>query len=142
MSKTPEHVKTWIQSLPIKSEISNSGNAIPQKNSRRYLPREYSLQSDDGSQCSSIESVLELRKPDPEAILIGLGFGPPKSSDIRNKIPERFLQPSKLIKNIDFNKFLEQYGGSKEKNQNPFNANIQHDLKLGRTRSKSYSQVL
>lgn len=36
------------------------------------LTRDPSLQS-DSSHCSSVESLLELRRADPEAILLGLG---------------------------------------------------------------------
>ncbi|XP_057652210.1 protein ITPRID2, partial [Diorhabda carinulata] len=72
---------------------------------------DYSFQSDDGtSHCSSVESVLELRKPDPEEVLLELGFGPRKNSEKINRIPARFLQPSKLLPHIDINQFLEDYG--------------------------------
>lgn len=50
--------------------------------------RDSSLQS-DSSRCSSVESLLESRKPDPEAILINLGFGPIQSEDVLSKIPKR-----------------------------------------------------
>ncbi|XP_050307350.1 uncharacterized protein LOC126744063 isoform X1 [Anthonomus grandis grandis] len=70
-----------------------------------------SCQSDD-SQCSSVESVLELRRPDPEEVLSSLGFGPPINSiNERRRIPARFCQPSKLLPHIDVNKFLEKYYG-------------------------------
>lgn len=77
-------------------------------NRQKFLLRDSSFQSDD-SHCSSVESVLELRKPDPEEVLLGLGFGPRRDSNITGRIPSRFLQPSKLITHIDINKFLEQY---------------------------------
>ncbi|XP_048521229.1 protein ITPRID2 isoform X2 [Dendroctonus ponderosae] len=76
---------------------------------KHLLLRDSSFQSDD-SHCSSIESVLELRKPDPEEVLLGLGFGPRRNSNYIGRIPARFLQPSKLIPHIDINKFLERYG--------------------------------
>lgn len=58
--------------------------------------RDCSFQSDD-SHCSSVESVLELRKPDPEEVLLGLGFGPKTASaGSVGRIPSRFLQPSKV----------------------------------------------
>lgn len=49
----------------------------------------FSSQS-DSSHCSSVESLLEARKPDAEAILINLGFGPARGSDdVVSKIPKR-----------------------------------------------------
>ncbi|KOC67959.1 hypothetical protein WH47_12289 [Habropoda laboriosa] len=74
------------------------------------LVRDPSLQS-DSSHCSSVESLLELRRADPEAILLGLGFGGCSSSPQENgsfsRIPKRFLQPSKL-KGIAINDFMKQ----------------------------------
>lgn len=58
------------------------------RNSKKFLLRDSSFQS-DSSHCSSVESLLEARKPDPEAILINLGFGPPRTEDILSKIPKR-----------------------------------------------------
>lgn len=74
-----------------------------------------SLQS-DSSHCSSVESLLEWRKADPEAILLGLGFGCPNSPQKNGnlaRIPKRFLQPSKL-KGIAINDFLKQQQESSE----------------------------
>ena len=49
----------------------------------------FPLQSDE-SHCSSVESLLEQRKPDAEAILMNLGFGPSQGSDdLLSKIPKR-----------------------------------------------------
>lgn len=74
------------------------------------LVRDPSLQS-DSSHCSSVESLLELRKADPEAILLGLGFGgcsnSPQENGSFSRIPKRFLQPSKL-KGIAINDFMKQ----------------------------------
>ncbi|XP_046743141.1 uncharacterized protein LOC124409518 isoform X2 [Diprion similis] len=73
------------------------------------LVRDLSLQS-DSSHCSSVESLLEWRKADPEAILLNLGFGynnSPQESGSMPRIPKRFLQPSKL-KGIVINDFLKQ----------------------------------
>ncbi|GJQ67360.1 hypothetical protein Trydic_g8250 [Trypoxylus dichotomus] len=89
---------------------TNSSPAKPHPH-LTLLGRELSTQSDDNSSyCSSVESVLESRRPDPEAVLLGLGFGPPHSVSSIPRIPQRFLQPSQLLKGIDFNKFLEQQG--------------------------------
>lgn len=50
----------------------------------------FSFQS-DSSHCSSVESLLEARKPDAEAILINLGFGPVRGTDdVVSKIPKRY----------------------------------------------------
>nr|XP_008191207.1 PREDICTED: uncharacterized protein LOC655754 isoform X2 [Tribolium castaneum] len=113
MSKSPITVQQWVESLPPPHSNTNIYTS-PLRNTRKFLPREISLQSDDASShCSSVESVLELRKPDPEAVLLGLGFGPPKNTNMVSRIPSRFLQPSK----IDIDKFLEQYGEAKCSNQ-------------------------
>ncbi|KZC13695.1 hypothetical protein WN55_05248 [Dufourea novaeangliae] len=91
--------------VPNMSTINTSGlpSSLPHK-----LVRDPSLQS-DSSHCSSVESLLELRKADPEAILLGLGFGGCPSSPQENgslsRIPKRFLQPSKL-KGIAINDFM------------------------------------
>lgn len=61
--------------------------------------------SETGSHCSSVESLLEARKPDPEEILLGLGFGGPAYSQETGRIPQRFLQPSKL-KGVTIDDFL------------------------------------
>ncbi|XP_058796202.1 uncharacterized protein LOC131667043 isoform X4 [Phymastichus coffea] len=63
------------------------------------LARDPSFQS-DSSHCSSVESLLELRRADPEAVLLNLGFGGGASSpqDVGPlaRIPKRFIQPSRL----------------------------------------------
>ncbi|XP_011309170.1 uncharacterized protein olf186-M isoform X1 [Fopius arisanus] len=78
--------------------------------SHSRLMRDPSLQS-DSSHCSSVESLLELRRADPEAILLGLGFGGcPKAFQDNgplSRIPKRFLQPSKL-KGIALDDFVRQ----------------------------------
>ena len=57
------------------------------------LVKDSSLQS-DSSRCSSVESLLNARKPDPEKILLNLGFGPaPHSTDVLAKIPKRYGLP-------------------------------------------------
>lgn len=52
------------------------------------LNRESSIQS-DSSRCSSVESLLDARRPDSEAILRHLGFGPVQQEDLLTKIPKR-----------------------------------------------------
>ncbi|RZB39063.1 KRAP IP3R bind and/or DUF1341 domain containing protein [Asbolus verrucosus] len=118
MSKSPITVQQWIESLPPPHPTVPNIYTSPLRSTRKFLPREISLQSDDASShCSSVESVLELRKPDPEAVLLGLGFGPPRGSNLVSRIPSRFLQPSKVLTQINIDKFLEQYGDGKCSNQ-------------------------
>ncbi|XP_066992146.2 uncharacterized protein olf186-M isoform X2 [Anabrus simplex] len=72
----------------------------------KSLAREPSVQSDN-SHGSSVESYLESRKPDPEEVLMSLGFGGHGStldSEV-SRIPRRFLQPSK-VKGVAIEDFL------------------------------------
>ncbi|XP_018571225.1 sperm-specific antigen 2 [Anoplophora glabripennis] len=136
MRKSPITVQQWVDTLPpahiTQTPPSNMFNAQV-KNPRQYLKRDLSLQSDDGSsQCSSVESVLELRKPDPETVLMELGFGPPNDGNSACRIPNRFLQPSKVLPEVDFNKFLEQYG------QRISDTPQSHPASPGKPRPKSY----
>lgn len=43
----------------------------------------------DSSRCSSVESLLDARRPDSEAILRQLGFGPVQQEDLLSRIPKR-----------------------------------------------------
>ncbi|XP_023721994.1 uncharacterized protein LOC111872387 isoform X4 [Cryptotermes secundus] len=88
--------------------------SVSKVTSAAHLVREPSVQSDvtshTGSHCSSVESFLESRRPDPEEILLGLGFGGPVGGDGSvdtevSRIPRRFLQPSK-VKGVAINNFL------------------------------------
>ncbi|XP_063978464.1 uncharacterized protein LOC135163155 isoform X2 [Diachasmimorpha longicaudata] len=117
---TPEHSKDVMytstpamtisaqSSVPCSSTITMTSGLSCGPHSR--LMRDPSLQS-DSSHCSSVESLLELRRADPEAILLGLGFGGcPKASQDNgplSRIPKRFLQPSKL-KGITLDDFVRQ----------------------------------
>ncbi|XP_075166920.1 ki-ras-induced actin-interacting protein-IP3R-interacting domain olf186-M [Haematobia irritans] len=73
---------------------------------RSILKRDNSVHS-DSSRYSSVDSLLEARKPDPEAILINLGFGPVVSDDILSRIPKRFLKPSQ-VRGIDTDAFIKR----------------------------------
>lgn len=73
---------------------------------RNILMRDNSVHS-DSSRYSSVDSLLEARKPDPEAILINLGFGPVVSDDILSRIPKRFLKPSQ-VRGIDTDAFIKR----------------------------------
>lgn len=72
------------------------------------LARDPSFQS-DSSHCSSVESLLEQRRADPEAVLLSLGFGggaaSPQEAGPLARIPKRFLQPSRL-RGIAINDFV------------------------------------
>ncbi|XP_055620428.1 uncharacterized protein LOC129764887 isoform X2 [Toxorhynchites rutilus septentrionalis] len=84
----------------------NSLSDSPRRRST-MLMKDSSLQS-DSSRCSSVESLLNARKPDPERILLNLGFGPaPHSTDVLSKIPKRFLKPSQ-VRGVDTEAFLRQ----------------------------------
>ncbi|XP_076657490.1 ki-ras-induced actin-interacting protein-IP3R-interacting domain olf186-M isoform X2 [Halictus rubicundus] len=103
--KSPTMTISAPINVPNISKVNTSGlpSSLPHK-----LVRDPSLQS-DSSHCSSVESLLELRKADPEAILLGLGFGgcsgSPQENGSLSRIPKRFLQPSKL-KGIAINDFV------------------------------------
>lgn len=56
---------------------------------RNQLSKGSSFQS-DSSHCSSVESLLDARKPDSEAILRQLGFGPAHQEDLLSRIPKRY----------------------------------------------------
>ncbi|XP_047504541.1 protein TESPA1 isoform X2 [Pieris napi] len=61
------------------------------------LLRDHSLQSDgSGSSGSSVLNVLGARKVDAESVLLALGFGPSEKQQKLQRIPDRFLVPSKL----------------------------------------------
>lgn len=96
MNKFPVTVQQWVDTVLPPQRSPNAARSNMKK--KKFLTRDLSMQSDDASSmCSSVESVLELRKPDPEEVLLGLGFGPPTSASSVSRIPQRFLQPSKVI---------------------------------------------
>lgn len=98
MPKNP--VQQWVDNIPpTTQQIHRESIYDPNtRSARRFLPRDRSFQSDDGSTHSSLESFLEMRKPDPEEVLLDLGFGPKPGSEGASKIPARFLTPSKVSK--------------------------------------------
>ncbi|CAG5096201.1 Protein of unknown function, partial [Cotesia congregata] len=102
-------LKNPIMTLSAPSSPAIAMSSIPSF-PRSRLVRDPSLQS-DSSHCSSVESLLELRKPDPEAILLGLGFGGGSNNSQAegplSRIPKRFLQPSKL-RGIAIDEFMRQ----------------------------------
>ncbi|XP_014482163.1 PREDICTED: uncharacterized protein LOC106748287 isoform X2 [Dinoponera quadriceps] len=96
-------------SAPITVPNSPAMSVLPSSLPHR-LARDASFQS-DSSHCSSVESLLELRKADPTAILLDLGFGGCSASSQENgplsRIPKRFLQPSTL-RGIAIDDFVKQ----------------------------------
>ncbi|XP_071635111.1 uncharacterized protein Olf186-m isoform X1 [Temnothorax longispinosus] len=99
-------------SAPINVPNSSAMNTpiLPCSLPHQRLARDASFQS-DSSHCSSVESLLELRRADPAAILLDLGFGGSSASPQENgtisRIPRRFLQPSTLP-GIAIDDFLKQ----------------------------------
>lgn len=74
-----------------KSALSKEASFTEESSHRKsVLLRDSSLHS-DSSHCSSVDSLLEARKPDPEAILINLGFGPAEPENVLDRIPRRFV---------------------------------------------------
>lgn len=99
------NLNATTKSVPI-SPVHNQSFHREQALSESHSPRHYrtpfmrdsSFQS-DSSHCSSVESLLESRKPDAEAILVNLGFGPAQSDDVLSKIPKRlvFISLKKIL---------------------------------------------
>ncbi|KAL7737555.1 hypothetical protein ACLKA6_007679 [Drosophila palustris] len=85
-----------------------SPQAVRQHRFSSLLLRDSSISmQSDSSRYSSVDSLLESRKPDPEAILINLGFGPVGTDDMLSRIPKRFLKPSK-VPGIDTEAFVKR----------------------------------
>ncbi|XP_059615066.1 uncharacterized protein LOC132260764 isoform X2 [Phlebotomus argentipes] len=104
--KSDPGVNNNPKSLPASPTPRLARKSAPDEGSRHHPPilHDMSIQS-DSSRCSSVESLLEARKPDAETILINLGFGPVQSEDILSRIPKRFLKPSQ-VRGIDTDAFL------------------------------------
>lgn len=59
------------------------------------------------SSMSSVESLLEARREDPEELLLALGFGGPVRSDNPvSRIPERFLVQPSQARGVDMRRFV------------------------------------
>lgn len=85
--------------MKINTEVETSGDNqnVTTADSTALLPaklsRAASLQSS-----SSLDSLLDARRPDPVEIFLNLGFGGVPGIDMENcRIPTRFLVPSKVI---------------------------------------------
>lgn len=97
-------MQQWVNTLPqppmtpVLPNIPTNSSPAKARPHLTLLGRELSAQSDDNSSyCSSVESVLESRRPDAETVLLGLGFGPPHSVRNLTRIPQRFLHPSQVV---------------------------------------------
>ncbi|XP_034947700.1 uncharacterized protein olf186-M isoform X2 [Chelonus insularis] len=114
LTKAPTMTSYATKSAPNSPAITMSN--ISNLAGHNRLARDPSFQS-DSSHCSSVESLLELRKPDPEAILIDLGFGGcsgnSQTDSPLSRIPRRFLQPSKL-RGIAIEDFIKQQQATSE----------------------------
>ncbi|XP_012226274.2 uncharacterized protein olf186-M isoform X2 [Linepithema humile] len=103
-------------SMTVSAPINVPNSAAMNTPTLPRLARDASFQS-DSSHCSSVESLLELRKADPTAILLDLGFGgcsaSPQENGSVSRIPKRFLQPSSL-QGIAIDEFLKQQQQSSE----------------------------
>lgn len=77
---------------PVRKGILSKEASFTEESPHRksVLLRDSSLHS-DSSHCSSVDSLLEARKPDPEAILINLGFGPVEPENVLDRIPKRYV---------------------------------------------------
>ncbi|XP_063363426.1 uncharacterized protein LOC134652191 isoform X2 [Cydia amplana] len=99
-SASPSNVRKRLQR---DHSVQSEGYSPKLKNP---LLRDYSLQSDaSGSSGSSVLNVLGARKVDAESVLLALGFGPSEKQQKLQRIPDRFLVPSKL-KGISTDKFI------------------------------------
>lgn len=75
---------------------------------RHPLLKDNSLQSDcSGSSASSVKDVLSSRTVNAESLLIALGFGPSERQEKLQRIPDRFLVPSKL-RGISTEQFIKE----------------------------------
>ncbi|KAL4707666.1 hypothetical protein ACJJTC_014847 [Scirpophaga incertulas] len=101
LSSSPRN--TTVKRLQRDLSVQSEGCSPRLKNP---LFRDHSLQSDaSGSSGSSVLNVLGARKVDAESVLIALGFGPSEKQQKLQRIPDRFLVPSKL-KGISTEEFI------------------------------------
>ncbi|XP_054166735.1 protein ITPRID2-like [Oppia nitens] len=62
------------------------------------------------SSISSIESLLESRREDPEELLLALGFGYIPEDQTANRIPKRFLESPSYAKGVNSDSIMSTYG--------------------------------
>lgn len=91
-----------MESTNIREDKSENMNTAVMESTYGHpskLRRDTPLQSS-----SSLDSLLESRRPDPVEIFLNLGFGGVPGVDMEQcRIPKRFLVPSKVIS--EFKKF-------------------------------------
>ncbi|XP_018902437.2 uncharacterized protein olf186-M isoform X2 [Bemisia tabaci] len=132
-NKSPVTVQEWVDALPLlpseTARVEDEVNEGRQSSSPELLVSADNLNlgaeaqslcgvftnrivnesadiDDAGSHCSSgVDSLLEARKVDPEEVLLSLGFGRAPQYADPGRIPQRFLQPSKL-KGVVIDDFL------------------------------------
>ncbi|KAJ8716083.1 hypothetical protein PYW08_013368 [Mythimna loreyi] len=103
LTSTPQ--RTNVKRLQRDHSVQSEGYSPKFKNP---LFRDHSLQSDNsGSSGSSVLNVLGARKVDAESVLLALGFGPSEKQQKLQRIPDRFLAPSKL-KGISTEDFIKK----------------------------------
>lgn len=99
----------YLICLHFRPASGQSGTVADQRREAFSRDASPSLQSDTGSHASSVDSYLEARRPDPEEVLLGLGFGGSlhaKEAEV-SRIPARFLQPSQ-VSNFCFSKKIKK----------------------------------
>ncbi|XP_050541185.1 uncharacterized protein LOC126905471 isoform X2 [Daktulosphaira vitifoliae] len=95
------HTVVEIDNLTLGAEAGHLSRILPIPNVTITTENDVvHAPSEAGSQTSSFDSkILNARKPDPEEILLGLGFGGGIDSfnyGENGRVPKRFLQPSQL----------------------------------------------
>uniref|UniRef100_T1GKN7 ITPR-interacting domain-containing protein n=1 Tax=Megaselia scalaris TaxID=36166 RepID=T1GKN7_MEGSC len=119
---------------PVRKGILSKEASFTEESPHRksVLLRDSSLHS-DSSHCSSVDSLLEARKPDPEAILINLGFGPVEPENVLDRFqrgnPD--APPSSIVAKI-----MERF----EQNEREKNLRLGEFNSLPRPRSQSASE--
>ncbi|KYQ51707.1 hypothetical protein ALC60_09195 [Trachymyrmex zeteki] len=81
--------------INVPNSAAMNTSVLPSSLPHQRLARDASFQS-DSSHCSSVESLLELRKADPAAILFDLGFG----GSIKRHRRSPYVAPSEIVQKI------------------------------------------
>lgn len=107
LTRPESQIGNVCPSVTLRPASGQSGTVADQRREAFSRDASPSLQSDTGSHASSVDSYLEARRPDPEEVLLGLGFGGSlhaKEAEV-SRIPARFLQPSQ-VKGVAIDDFL------------------------------------
>jgi hypothetical protein len=89
LSQSPQHI--W----PRRRSSNRAMDLIALNNRYNSFNSDISMSS-----ISSIESILELRREDPEELLLSLGFGYVPDEQPINRIPQRFLESPSAAKGV------------------------------------------